>query len=100
MGQNLTGAVATNATETALTISYDINLAAIIGSISLLIILLGVLYKYALQLGELKGVKEVIDAKLKLIDEKYDTSKKIQDVELKFQAVELKVQAVNQKFKL
>ena len=97
MVQNITDAVATNATETTLTISYDINLTTIISIISVIIILLGFLYKYGQQLGELKGVKELIDAKLKVIDEKYNTSEKIQTLVLKVQAVELKVQAVESK---
>ena len=82
MVQNITGAVATNATETTLTISYDINLTTIISIISVIIILVGFLYKYGQQLGELKGTKELIDAKLKFIDEKYNTSEKIQNIEL------------------
>jgi hypothetical protein len=51
MVQNITDAVATNATETTLTISYDINLTTIISIISVIIILLGFLYKYGQQLG-------------------------------------------------
>lgn len=82
MVQNITGAVATNATETTLTISHEINLTTIISIISVIIILLGFLYKYGQQLGELKGVKELIDAKLKFIDEKYNTSEKIQNIHL------------------
>ena len=37
MVQNITNAVATNATETTLTINHDINSAAIIGSIAIII---------------------------------------------------------------
>lgn len=81
MVQNLTSTVATNATETYSISHYDLNLAAIIAAIALLITLLGILYKFGQQVGEIRGVKQVIEAKLEFLDQKYNTKEEIQKIE-------------------
>lgn len=81
MVQNLTGIVATNVTETASQF-YDINFAAIIASVALLLTLFGLLYKFGQQVGEIKGIKQVIEAKLESINQKYNTTETIQKIEL------------------
>jgi hypothetical protein len=92
MVQNLTGVVAPNVKEAALTISYDLNLAVIIAAIAVLITLLGILYKYGQQVGEFRGIKQVIEAKFESFNEKYITSEKIQNIELKIQKIELNIE--------
>jgi hypothetical protein len=64
---------------------YDQNFTAIIAGITLAITLLALIYKYAQQVGEMKGIKEVIDAKLESIDQKYNTTEKLQKIELDVQ---------------
>jgi hypothetical protein len=54
----------------------------IIAAISCLIALAYILHNYGKVLGELKGTKEVIESRLALIEEKYNTSERIQEVEL------------------
>ena len=49
---------------------------------------MGILYKFGQQVGEIKGIKQVIEAKLESIDEKYNTSEKIQRIELDIQKLE------------
>lgn len=91
MVQNLTGIVATNVTASTPTSQFfNQNLAAIIASIALLLALISILYKFGQQVGEIKGIKQVIEAKLESIDEKYNTSEKIQRIELDIQKLEIK----------
>jgi len=93
MVQNLTGMiVAANVTGTT---TNDLNYQAlgVIIAATALIITLAVtlatfLYKYGQQVGEIKGIKQVIEAKLESIDEKYNTSEKIQRIELDIQKLE------------
>lgn len=51
---------------------------------------MGILYKFGQQVGEIKGIKQVIEAKLESIDEKYNTSEKIQRIELDIQKMDSK----------
>ena len=92
MVQNLTGVVATNVTGTTSTGQFlDPNLAPIIAAIALLLALGGIIYKYGQQVGEIKGIKQVVEAKLESIEEKYNTSEKIQLIELNIQKKESEV---------
>ena len=88
LGPNLTSTIVTNATKAASTSNYDLNLAVTIAAIALLLTLLGLLYKFGHHVGEIKGIKELVDANLLALHEKYNTKEEIQKIQsdLKYKA--------------
>jgi predicted Holliday junction resolvase-like endonuclease len=83
MVQNLTDIAATNVTTSTPTSQFfDQNLAAIIALIALLLALIGILYKFGQQVGEIKGIKEVVNANLESLNQKYNTTEKLQKMDL------------------
>jgi hypothetical protein len=102
MVQNLTGMiVAANLTGTT---TNDLNyqaLGVIIAAsaliITLVVTLATVLYKNGQQVGEFRGIKQVIEAKFESLEEKYNTSEEIQLIELKIQTMESKIEMKSNK---
>jgi hypothetical protein len=82
MVQNLTYAVAANTTQAVTTSNYDLNLAAIIAAIALGITITGIIYKLGHLIGEIKGIKQVVDANFETLSQKYIMSEKIHNIEL------------------
>lgn len=73
--------IATAAASNSNQFNYQ-NLAVIFAAITVAITLVAIVYKYGQHVGEMKGIKEVIDAKLESIDQKYNTTEKLQKLEL------------------
>jgi hypothetical protein len=61
---------------------YYQNITVIFAAITFTITLFALVYKYGQHVGEMKGIREVIDAKLESIDQKYNTTEKLQKLEL------------------
>jgi len=102
MVQNLTGMiVAANVTGTTTNnLNYQalgVIIAATALTITLAVTLATVLYKYGQQVGEIKGLKQIIDAKIESIDEKYNTSEMIQHIQLDIQKIESKIELKSNK---
>ena len=76
-----TSEIATSTAFNSSQYSYQ-NMTLIFAAITFLITLFALVYKYGQHVGEMKGIKEVIDAKLESIDQKYNTTEELQNIEL------------------
>jgi hypothetical protein len=68
-------------------------LAFVITTIGFLITLFIILYNVGKKLGELEDIKDVIDSRLLLLDEKYKTNEKIQEVDKKLETFKIQTNA-------
>jgi SMC interacting uncharacterized protein involved in chromosome segregation len=73
----------------------DLNfqaLSILIGAITVIISISILLYNVGRKLGELEGIKQVMNSNLESLNQKYIISEKIQKAELKIQKVEVENQ--------
>ena len=75
-GSILLNGVVTNTTETTLNYQY---LGIIIATVGALLGLGALIFKVGKELGEMRGTKEVVEGRLELIEEKYNTYEKFEE---------------------
>jgi hypothetical protein len=71
-------------------------IALLITLVTFFIALVGIVYQFGRKLGELEGIKKVIESKMESLDQKYITSGKIEKVELDIERLSTESKAENE----